>query len=656
MLDHSAHACKNDGNLLSCRDPVCGMAVNPAQSLAHEYGGEIYYFCTERCRLTFRNHPQAYLGGHEKNAPRRENQAGKYTCPMHPEVIRDAPGDCPICGMALEPLAAAETENPELTSMTRRLWVSVALCLPLLVATMGEMIPGLDFLDATRAAGGMQALLASPVVLWAGWPFLVRAWRSFRTLNLNMWSLIGLGVGAAYLFSLGALLFPDFLPDSFKSGDAAPLYFEAAAVIVALVLLGQVLELRARSRTSGAIQALLSLVPHTARRIGAQGRETDIPLPEIQAGDRLRVRPGEKIPVDGAVTEGASVVDESMITGEPIPVAKTVGAKVTGGTVNQTGSFILRAERVGADTLLARITLMVSAASRSRAPIQRLTDRVAAWFVPGVVLAAAAAFTVWAFIGPPPALAHALVAAMSVLIIACPCALGLATPMSIMVGVGRGAQEGVLIKDAEALELMEKVDTLVIDKTGTLTEGKPKVQRIVAAAGYSEAEVLAHAAALENMSEHPLAQAIVAYAQEKNAVLGAVEHFKSLTGKGVQGSIGGKHLAFGNARMMRDGGIEVAPLLMQAQRLRESGQIVMFLGIDKRLAGLVSVADPIKTTTFEAIKQLQASGIRIVVLTGDNAATAAAVGRQLGLDEIKAEVLPEDKYRHVQELQQRGRI
>ena len=647
-------------------DPVCGMRISadPSKSVTHD--GTSYYFCSSKCMVKFSADPRQYLHKHASSAP-NPILTGKvptaqdviYTCPMHPEVRQIGPGNCPICGMALEPLLATAAEDTsELRDMTGRFWVSVVLSLPLLVITMSEFIPGLNLhhMLSADAFNWLQALLATPVVLWGGWPFFVRAWASFKTWNLNMFSLIGLGTAAAYLFSLVALLFPHLLPEAFKMNGMVPLYFEAAAVIVALVLMGQVLELRARSQTNSAIKALLALAPNTAMRVKSDGSEEEIHLDDVHVGDMLRVKPGSKVPVDGEVTDGRSNIDESMISGEPIPVQKHPGSKVTAGTVNQTGSFLLRAEKVGAETLLSQIVSMVNEASRSRAPIQKLADQVSGWFVPGVIAVALIAFAVWALVGPTPALANALVVAVSVLIIACPCALGLATPISIMVGIGRGAKEGVLIKDAEALELMEKVDTLVVDKTGTLTEGAPKVQRVIATAGFSEADVLAYSAALEKMSEHPLAQAILDYAQEKHIPLAAVEQFESVTGQGVRGQIDGKLVMLGNRRLMQASGIDAAPIEVEAQRLRELGQTVMFLGFDKRLAGLVSVADPIKSTTLEAIGQLRASGLRIVVLTGDNATTAQAVAKQLGLDEVKAEVMPEDKFKEVQALQKEGRI
>ncbi len=643
-------------------DPVCGMkvAANPDKSVTH--GGQTYYFCSAKCVGKFSADPDQYLHKHAVAAPAPTGASDKeviYTCPMHPQVRQVGPGNCPICGMALEPLVAtAEEDTSELEDMTRRFWVSVVLTLPLLVVTMSEFVPGLNLhhMLSAQMFNWLQAALATPVVLWGGWPFFVRAWASFRTWNLNMFSLIGLGTAAAYLFSVVALLFPDLLPEAFKMNGMVPLYFEPAAVIVALVLMGQVLELRARSRTNSAIKSLLALAPNSALRVKPDGSEEEVHLDQVHVGDLLRVKPGEKVPVDGEIIEGRSNVDESMITGESIPVEKSSGSMVTAGTVNQTGSFVLRAEKVGAQTLLAQIVEMVNEAGRSRAPIQKLADRVSGWFVPAVIAVAVIAFAVWAMVGPTPALANALVVAVSVLIIACPCALGLATPISIMVGIGRGAKEGVLIKNAEALERMEKVDTLVVDKTGTLTEGKPRLQSVIAASGFSEADVLSHAAALEKMSEHPLAEAIVSYAQEKQALLPAVDEFESVTGKGVRGHIAGRPVSLGNLRLMEESGIDTAAMAGEAQRLRELGQTVMFLSVDTQLVGLISVADPIKATTPEAIAQLRASGLRIVLLTGDNATTAAAVGKQLGLDDIKGEVLPQDKYRHVQELQKQGRI
>lgn len=603
-----------------------------------------------------------------------ENGAGViYTCPMHPQIRMSAPGDCPICGMPLEPVTplANEERNVELESMTYRFWFAFALSLPLLVMTMGPMVSSFDLNAVVNRIGDrlalphglhaswaqcVQAVLATPVILWAGWPFLERGWKSFRTWRLNMFSLVGLGISAAYFFSLFALLFPDTLPQAFRRGHELPLYFEAASVIVALVLLGQVLELRARSRTSSAIKDLLNLAPHTAVRVKADGVEETVPLETVVIGDTLRVKPGSKIPVDGVVMDGRSSVDESMITGESIPSEKVAGSKVTGATVNQTGTFLMRAEKVGADTLLARIVRMVAEAGRSRAPIQKLADQVSGWFVLAVIAAAAVSFLVWALAGPVPALANATVVAISVLIIACPCALGLATPVSIIVAVGRGAREGVLIRDAEALELMEKVDTLVVDKTGTLTAGRPLVQSVVALPGQPESTILGYAASLEGPSEHPLAQAIIAYAQRANAQTKPVDGFGAIVGKGVTGLIEGHVALLGNTALMDDAKVDCAVAGANADRLREAGQTVMYLAIDGRLAGYIGVADPVKATTPQAVRQLQASGLRIIMLTGDNPVTANAVARTLALDEVEAGVLPQDKYRYVQELQQQGHI
>lgn len=582
-----------------------------------------------------------------------------YTCPMDPEIKQVGPGTCPLCGMALEPLIATTQEDTsELDNMMRRFGVSALLTLPLLLIMMGDFIPSFNLHQqiSMTALNWIQALLATPVVLWGGWPFFVRAWSSFKNKHLNMFSLIGLGTGASYLFSLLALIFPTALPDAFKMQGMLPLYFESAAVIVTLVLLGQVLELRARSRTNTAIKSLLEWAPHTALRLNADGNEQEVSLNEIQLGDILRVKPGAKVPVDGWVTEGQSYVDESMITGEPMPVAKQQGSKVTAGTINQTGSFLVRAEKLGENTLLSQIVQMVSQASRSRAPIQKLTDQVSGWFVPVVITVAIMAFAVWAFAGPSPALAHALIVAVSVLIIACPCALGLATPISIMVGIGRGAQNGILIKDAESLQLMEKVNTLVVDKTGTLTEGKPKVQHVMTVGHVAQNELLSFAASLEKTSEHPLASAIVSYAHEKNSPLKEVHHFESITGKGLRGWVEGKFITLGNALLMQDQQIAIAELETKVQHFRELGQTVIYLGIDKQLAGIISVADPIKSSTAEALKQLQKTGMRIVVLTGDNSTTAKAVAQELGLHEVRAEVLPQDKFRHIQELQKQGQM
>ena len=586
----------------------------------------------------------------------------EYTCPMHAQIVRYAPGNCPICGMALEPrtVAAADLPDPELASMTRRFRVGVALTAPLLVLAMGQrVLPALDFQGWLGDAlfNWSQAAIATPVVLWGGWPFFERGWASLRSWNLNMFTLIALGTGAAYLFSLFAVMFPGLLPAALREqGGMLPLYFEASAVIVTLVLLGQMLELRARRRTSDAIRSLLDLVPPTARRIQADGREETVPLDQVLPGDRLRVRPGDKLPVDGSVLEGESSVDESMVTGESMPVQKSPGDRVTGGTVNQNGSFIMKAERIGADTLLARIVHMVGEAQRSRAPIQALADKVSGWFVPVVVAIALVAAVVWALWGPSPALDHALVAAVSVLIIACPCALGLATPISVMVGIGRGAVTGVLIRDAEALELMEKVDTLVVDKTGTLTEGRPRLQAVRAIDGFTEETVLRFAASLEAASEHPLAAAIVAGAREKAIVPAKPERFEAVTGKGVRGRLEGRDVAVGNAGLLDDTGIDSSPLGDAAEELRQQGQTVMLVALDGKAAGLIGVADSIKATTPEALRLLHASGVRVVMLTGDNPTTAAGVAKALGIDDVRANVLPQDKHAVVEQLQKSGHV
>jgi Cu+-exporting ATPase len=584
----------------------------------------------------------------------------EWTCPMHPEVIRDAPGNCPICGMALEPRTVTldQVEDVHLKDVTRRFWVSVALSLPLVLTAMAEMIWGTAVRHAVPEAlfAWGQFALATPVVLWGGWPFFARGWVSFRTGRLNMYSLIGLGITVAYVFSVFAVLFPGALPEAFTTHGMAPLYFEAAAVITTLVLLGEVLELRARSQTSSAVRALLGLAPNTAIRVAPDGTEREVPLAEVKPGDILRVRPGAKIPVDGLVTEGHSVVDESMITGEPLPVEKAVAAPVTGGTVNQTGTFLMRAEKVGSDTLLARIAQLVSEAARSRAPIQRLADLVSSWFVPGVIAIAVLAAIVWVAFGPEPRLANALLVAVSVLIIACPCALGLATPISVMVGIGRGALEGVLIKDAEALELMEKVTTLVVDKTGTLTEGKPKVQAVEPLSEVSADELLRLGASLERASEHPLAAAIVAAAESRGLALAAVSDFQSATGRGVRGTVGGRRVAIGNAQLLADDGVAAPALESRAAALQADGQTVMFVAIDGKPAGLIGVADPIKASTPEAVGSLREEGVRVVMLTGDNRHTAKAVAGKLGLDDFIAEVLPQDKHQVVKALQAKGEI
>lgn len=717
------------------RDPVCGMTVDPARAKAtHEHGGKTYYFCCLGCKDKFSSDPAKFLkpkalvgiaprSAHavqiapvpaQRNSqtvvnialPQREGlqaarqkvSANEYTCPMDPEVRRQGPGDCPKCGMALEPVIAVraatkteytcpmhpeimrgtagscpicgmalepktvtveQTKNPELVDMTRRFWISVALTIPLLVVAMVDVVPGLPRLMQTfssRTWQWLEFVLATPVVLWAGWPFFVRGWRSLVTRNLNMFTLIGLGTGVAYAFSVFGVLFPGAFPPSFRgaNGEVA-VYFEAAAAITALVLLGQVMELRARSRTGAAIQALLGLSPKSARLVRGDGSEVDVPLDEVKPGDLLRVRPGEKIPVDGIVLEGASSVDESMISGEPIPVEKFKGARVTGATVNGTGTLVMRAERVGAETLLARIVQMVAEAQRSRAPIQKLADLVAGYFVPVVVGVSVLAFVIWALWGPEPRLAHALVNAVAVLIIACPCALGLATPMSIMVAMGRGASLGVLFKNAEAIELLRKVDTLVVDKTGTLTAGKPQLVSVEPAAGFDGNELLQLAATLERASEHPLAAAIVKGAEERGIALAeAVNAFESLTGRGVCGEVAGRAVALGNQRLFQELQIDSGELAAKAEALRADGQTVMFVAVDGNMAGLLGVADPIKPTTPEAIRRLHEDGIRIVMLTGDSRATADAVARKLQIDEVVAEVLPQEKASVVKRLQQQG--
>ncbi|MFQ5778854.1 MAG: copper-translocating P-type ATPase, partial [Terriglobia bacterium] len=585
----------------------------------------------------------------------------EYVCPMHPEVVQTQPGACPRCGMALEPRTATleEEANPELVEMSRRFWISLTLTAPLLLLAMSEMIPGQPMarLLPGRLLPWLQLALATPVVLWGGRPFFQRGWASIVNRSLNMFTLIAIGTGVAYFYSVVATLFPGIFPPSFRgAAGAVAVYFEAAAAITTLVLLGQVLELRARSRTTSAIKALLGLAPKTARLVADDGTEKDVPLEHVQPGDRLRVRPGEKVPVDGVVLEGTSAVDESMITGEPLPVEKSPGSKVTGGTVNGTGSFLLRAERVGSETLLAQIVRMVSEAQRSRAPIQRLADVVSSYFVPAVVLAAVLTFIVWAAVGPEPRMAFALVNAVAVLIIACPCALGLATPMSIMVGTGRGATAGVLIKNAEALEILEKVDTLVVDKTGTLTEGKPRLTSIVALPGWQEAEILRLAAALERASEHPLAAAVVAAAQEKSLTLSAVREFRSFTGKGVVGEVEGRSVALGNGQLLEQLGVQPDDLAGQAEALRRDGQTVMFVVVDSQPAGLLGVADPVKDSTPEAIRMLHRDAVRIVMLTGDNRTTAEAIARRLGIDEFEAEVLPAQKSEVVKRFQAQGRV
>jgi len=650
------------------KDPVCGMTVDPATAKhRHDLEGTIYHFCSAGCRAKFAADPERYLNppatkpaitSPAMGALPEPAQGAVWTCPMHPEIRRPGPGSCPICGMALEPAdpTLEEGPNPELIDMTRRFWVSAILSLPLLALAMGGELFGWHPLPM-RTSMLVQLALATPVVLWGAWPFFERGWASLKSRNLNMFTLISLGVGVAYVFSVVATLAPDLFPPSFRTmGGAVPVYFEAAAVIVTLVLLGQVLELRARSATGRAIRALLGLAPKTARIVRADGREEDIPLEHVVVGDTLRVRPGEKIPVDGIVTDGRSSVDESMISGEPVPVEKVPGEKVTGATVNGTGSLLMRAERVGQDTMLSQIVRMVADAQRSRAPIQALADKVSAWFVPAVVLIAILAFGVWSIWGPEPALSFALVNAVAVLIIACPCALGLATPMSIMVGTGRGATAGVLVKNAEALELMEKIDTLVVDKTGTLTLGKPKLVAVTAAKGRAEAEVLRLAAALERGSEHPLAPAIVDGAEERGLELPSTTDFASHTGKGVTGTVEGRQVALGNKALLEGLGIDTSELAGQADAMRVEGQGVMFTAIDGALAGLIAVADPIKESAAGAIAELRKGGVRVVMLTGDNQRTADAVARKIGgIDEVFADVLPDQKQAVVERLRAEGR-
>lgn len=676
------------------KDPVCGMDVDPSTAADHaEYSGETYHFCSKSCQTKFQATPGKFVDrarpakghrtGMEFTCPMhpeiRELGPGscpkcgmalepallpvtpvkaEYTCPMHPEIVRDAPGSCPICGMALEPkTATVDEENPELTDMRRRFWLSSILSLPVLISAMGEMIPVVGQVGSPRARLIFEALLATPVVLWGGWPFFVRAWQSVLNRSLNMFTLIGLGVGAAYLYSVVATLLPEVFPPSFADhAGRIGVYYEAAAVIVTLVLLGQVLELRARSQTGAAIEALLGLAPKTARLLRDDGTEVDVALDEVQVGNRLRVRPGEKVPVDGVVLEGASSIDESMVTGEPIPVEKRSGDPVTGATINSTGSLIVRAERVGADTLLSQIVHMVSQAQRSRAPIQKLADQVAGYFVPIVILVAAVTFFVWAIWGPEPRFAHALINAVAVLIIACPCALGLATPMSIMVAMGKGASMGVLFKDAEAIESLRKVDTLVVDKTGTLTEGRPKLVSVKPATGFEEDQVLRWAASIERASEHPLAAAILAGAQERRLQLDSADQFESVTGQGITARINGIRIALGNQKLMASSRADISDVLQNAEAMRGDGQTVMYLSADGKLAGLIGVADPVKPSARDAIDELRRDGIQVVMLTGDSKSTAQSVAARLGIEEVIADVLPQDKEAKVKALQNAGRF
>jgi Cu+-exporting ATPase len=640
-------------------DPVCGMTVDPHTAKhRHDHLGQTYYFCSAGCRTKFIADPDRYLSPQERTAePVPDGTI--YTCPMHPEIRQVGPGSCPICGMALEPelVTADSGPNPELADMTRRFWIGLALAIPIFALEMGSHLVGGHGLIPQPWSNLIQFVLATPVVLWAGWPFFERGWQSLVTRNLNMFTLIAIGTGVAWLYSVVATFAPSLFPAAFRGHDGSvAVYFESAAVITVLVLLGQVLELRAREATSGAIKALLDLAPKTARRVGADGTEHDIAIEEIAVGDRLRVRPGEKVPVDGDVSEGRSTIDESMVTGESMPVTKDVGDKVIAGTINRSGSFVMRAERVGRDTLLSQIVQMVAQAQRSRAPIQRLADQVSGWFVPAVIAAALIAFAAWSVFGPEPRFAYGLVAAVSVLIIACPCALGLATPMSIMVGVGRGAQAGVLIKNAEALERMEKVDTLVVDKTGTLTEGRPALTGMVAASGSTEDELLRLAASVEAASEHPLALAIVAAAKERKLELGPVRDFDSPTGKGVVGVVDGKRVAIGQGRFFAELSIDTASMQRDAERLRGDGATVVFVAVDGKLAGLLSISDPVKTETRAALEALRAENIRVVMLTGDNRTTALAVAKSLGITDVEAEVLPDGKAAVVEKLRAAGRV
>jgi Cu+-exporting ATPase len=643
-------------------DPVCGMTVDPASAAGSaSYQGKTYSFCSTHCLRRFQADPRRYVEGAPPPAAPPAPAGAAYTCPMHPEVVQDHPGSCPKCGMALEPktVALEEGPNPELVDMSRRFWVGLALSVPVVILAMADLVPGqpLHFLtEHMQALNWAQLVLATPVVFWCGWPFLERAWASVVHVSPNMFTLIALGVGAAFLYSLVGTVAPGLFPEAVRMGGAVETYFDTAAVVTVLVLLGQVLEVRARGQTTGAIRRLLGLAPRTARIVREDGREEDIPLADIRPGDRLRVRPGEKVPVDGVVVEGRSAVDESMLTGEPIPVEKEPGALVVGGTVNGTGGLVVRAERVGADTLLAHIVRMVAEAQRSRAPVERLVNRVARYFVPTVVLVSAVTFVAWVAWGPEPRLAHALVNAVAVLIIACPCALGLATPLAVMVGVGRGAESGVLIRDAEALEVLQKADTLVVDKTGTLTEGKPRLETVEPAGGLSADELLRLTAGLERASEHPLAGAVVQAAESRGLRLANVEAFRSVTGKGVVGRVEGRAVAVGSAALLAEQRVDAGPLQERAGALRAEGQTVVLAAVDGRPAGLLGVADPIRASTPEAIRLLHEAGLRLIMLTGDSRATAEAVARKLGIDEVIAEVLPEEKGEVVRRLQDEGRV
>lgn len=659
MEDASAHGRDHDGDSHDVtRDPVCGMTVDPKTTPFHgEHQGQAHHFCSAGCLTKFERDPSAYLAGKK---PRIEAPADAiFTCPMHPEIRQVGPGNCPICGMALEPEdpSSALGPNPELKDMTRRLWIGALLTLPVFILEMGGHIFGITSAIGQQTSNWLQLLFATPVVLGAGWPFFVRGWQSLVSHNLNMFTLIAMGVGVAWLHGIVATLAPGLFPNAFRDAEGAvPVYFEAAAMIVVLVLLGQVLELRARERTSGAIRALLDLAPAVAYRIREDGVEEEVPLEEVLVGELLRVRPGDKVPLDGTVIEGSSNVDESMVTGEPLAVQKQPGSEVIGGTLNGQGSFVMRAERVGKETMLAQIVQMVAAAQRTQAPIQRLADVVAAWFVPAVLVAAVLTFIAWAIWGPPPALAYALVNAVAVLIIACPCALGLATPMSIMVGVGRGAASGILIKNAAALERFEKVDTFVLDKTGTITEGKPRVTKILVAPGFERAELLQLAASVERASEHPLGAAMVTAAEEQGLNLLPLSDFDAPSGRGVSGEVAGRRVIVGNRRYLAELGVETGELSDQADALRREGATAVLVAIEGEPAGVIAVADPIKATSSSAIRELQDLGLRIVMLTGDNATTAKVVARQLGIAEVEGEVLPEDKGKVVMRLRDEGRV
>ena len=656
MHDHSQHhhAAPAEGGVL---DPVCGMTVDP-HTAKHQasHHGHPYYFCSAGCKTKFVADPAKYLGERE---PEPVVEGATYTCPMHPEIRQMGPGACPICGMALEPeIATADSgPNPELADMTRRFWIALVLTLPVFTLEMGAHIVGAHGWVDPKLSSYIQFAFSTPVVLWAGWPFFVRGYQSLLTRNLNMFTLIGMGTGVAYVYSLVATFAPGIFPHAFRGHDGQPsVYFEAAAVITVLVLIGQVLELRARDATSGAIKALVNLAPKTARRVTAGGGDEEVSLDDVKVGDSLRVRPGDKVPVDGTVLEGRSSLDESMVTGESMPVTKEKDARVIGGTLNASGSFVMRADRIGRDTLLSQIVQMVATAQRSRAPIQRLADRIAGWFVPTVIAVALIAFAAWATFGPEPRFAFGLVAAVSVLIIACPCALGLATPMSIMVGVGRGAEAGILIKNAESLERMESIDTIVVDKTGTLTEGKPKVVAVLPVAGYTEDDVLRIAASVERGSEHPLAAAIAKAAAERNLELAPVRGFDSPAGKGVLGMVAGKRIALGSANFLTELSIDTAALHEAAEAQRNDGATAIFLAVNGKAAGILAIADPVKATTPAALKALAEANIRVVMLTGDNRTTAMAVARRLGITEVEADVLPDQKSAVIEKLTREGRI